>query len=57
MTEIEKRIRNGIARKMRRKLMSDANWRGSFGRRKLLIRRLAELGLLFLYYNQIPVHN
>lgn len=43
MTEKEKRIRSEIARKMRKKLTSGASWRGSSGRRRLPIRRLAEL--------------
>lgn len=48
-TETEIRIRSGIVRKMRRKLTRDASWRGSSGRRRLPIRRLAELGLLFFH--------
>lgn len=48
-TETEIRIRSGIVRKMRRKLTRDASWRGSSGRRRLPIRRLAEHGLLFFH--------
>lgn len=44
VTEKEKRKRSGIVRKMRKKPTSDASWRESFGRRRLRIRRLAELG-------------
>lgn len=44
MTEIEKRIRSEIVRKMRKKLTSGASWRESSGRKRLPIRRLAQLG-------------
>lgn len=43
--ETEKRIRSVIVRKTRRKLMSGASWSGSSGRRRLPIRRLADLRL------------
>lgn len=54
VTEKEIRIRNEIVRKMRRKLMNDANWRGSSGRRRLLIRRLG-IVVFFYYYNAIRI--
>lgn len=48
-----KRTRNGIVRKMKRKLMSGASWKGNSGKRRLHIRRLLQFGLSFTILSSV----